>query len=180
VMVMETIERTDVESQESKKTAHRGRWPIVLIVLLALAVVGLVAWMAFGMRPNSPNAAPPEVAQLIDDYTAAWNAYDADGLEALVTPSYQIYSGSGVDNVDLDLEGVQSSLFPQIEPWVWHVTYDGPYYAVAGDATGSWIVSLEGSVITRNGIDHNQMSILRVVTSPEGKLLVSKHLFLGG
>jgi len=31
-----------------------------VIVVLALAVAGLVAWMALAMRPNSANAAPPE------------------------------------------------------------------------------------------------------------------------
>ncbi len=180
VMVMETIERTDVESQESKKTAHRGRWPIVLIVLLALAVVGLVAWMAFGMRPNSPNAAPPEITQLIDDYTAAWNAYDGEALEALVSPYYEVSSGPGMNDLDLDLEGVQSSLYPEIESWGWHITHEGPYYAVAGDEPGSWLVSLEGSVVTRDETDHNQMSVLKVIASPEGKLLVRKHLFVGG
>jgi hypothetical protein len=47
--------------------------------------------MIFAMRPNSPNAAPAEIQQLMADYTAAWNAQDPDALEALVTDSYHIY-----------------------------------------------------------------------------------------
>ena len=51
--------------------------PTVLIVVLAVALVGLIAWMVFMMRPNSPTAASPEIVQLMEDYNAAWNAHDA-------------------------------------------------------------------------------------------------------
>jgi len=176
VMVMKTIERTDVESQEPEESAHRSRWPIVLIVVLAAAVVGLVAWMTLAMRPNSPNAAPPEIARLMEDYNAAWNAYDADALEELVTSTYVVRS----EVVDQDLDGVRSYLFPLLESWDWHVTTDGPYYAVPGVPEGRWLVSTEGSTITRSGTDRAHTGIITVVTSMDGALLVDSHYFMGG
>ena len=111
VMVMETIEDTDREVGTDKETKKPSRGPTVLIVVLAVALVGLVAWMVFMMRPNSPTAAPPEIVQLMEDYTAAWNAHDADALEALVTDGYRIYSPA-TQGFDHDMESVRSYVFP--------------------------------------------------------------------
>ena len=175
VRVMETIERTDTENQTTEKTEQRSRWPIVVIVVMAIALVGLIAWMTLAMRPNSPTAAPPEIVQLMEDYTAAWNAYDADALEALVTPTYRIHSGT----IDQDMEGLRSYLLPQLEAWDWHATSNGLRYAVVGDSSGMWYVSSEGSVINRSGVDHNQNGVWTVVER-DGVYLVSEHFMMGG
>ena len=58
-MVMETIEDTD--SDTTLQTKQQSRWPTIMVAILAVAVVGLVAWMVFAMRSNSPNAAPAEI-----------------------------------------------------------------------------------------------------------------------
>src|SRR5665811_2006923 len=138
VMVMETIEEADTEDRTTEKTEHRSRWPIVVIVAMAIALVGLIAWMTLMMRPTSPTAAPTEVVELMQEYTAAWNAYDADALEALVVPQYRIHSQGDV--VDYDMEGVRSYLFGYTESVNWHATNEGPYYAVE-TGTGNWLVS---------------------------------------
>jgi flagellar basal body-associated protein FliL len=177
VMVMETIEQIESEDMTTEKTEQRSRWPIVVIVVMAIALVGLIAWMTMAMRPNSPNAAPPEIVQLMEDYSAAWNAYDADALEALVTSGYRIHSQGGV--VDQDLEGVRSSLFMFMEDTNWSVTTDGPFYAVVGDSPGTWYVSSEGAVINRSGTNHNQNSVLTVVEHG-GVYLVSEQFMMGG
>jgi len=174
VRVMETMEQTGTEESTEETTDQKSRWSIVVIVVLALAAVGLVAWMALGMRPNSPNAAPPEIVELMDDYTAAFNAYDADALEALVTPGYRIHS----EMIDQDLEGVRSYLFPQFESWGWHVTGDGPYYAV--DNGGTWYVTNEGSAVTRSGQDHPQLGMWRIAEHADGSLKIADHYFQGG
>ena len=175
VRVMETIERTDTENQATAKTEQRSRWPIVVIVVMAIALVGLIAWMTLAMRPNSPTAASPEIVQLMEDYTAAWNAYDADALEALVTPTYRIHS----ETIDQDMEGLRSYLLPQLEAWDWHATSNGLRYAVAGGSSGTWYVSSEGSVINRSGVDHNQNGVWKVVERG-GVYLVSEHFMMGG
>ncbi len=177
VRVMETIERTDTEDQTSEKTEQRSRWPIVVIILLAIALVGLISWMTLAMRPNSPTAAPPEIVQLMEDYEAAWNAYDADALEALVTPEYRIHSQGDV--IDYDVEGVSSSLFEFMQGAAWHVTSNGSYYAQES-GSGVWRVSSEGSMVSRGGTDYAQMGVWMIVTSSEGDLLVEDHYFTGG
>jgi len=177
VRVMETIERTDAENQATAKTEQRSRWPIVVIVVMAIALVGLIAWMTLAMRPNSPTAASPEIVELMEDYTAAWNAYDSDALEGLVTDNYRLHS----DFVDYDLAGVQGYFFElgSLAGMAWSVTNDGPYYAVAGDSSGTWYVSSEGVVINRSGTDHPQNGVWKVVER-DGAYLVSEHFYMGG
>jgi hypothetical protein len=94
----------------------------------------------------------------------------------LVTPQYVVKS----EMVDQDLEGLRSYLFPQLESWEWHVTSDGPYYAIQGVPVGTWLVSTEGSTITRGDIDRAHTGIFTVVTSTDGTLLVDSHDFMGG
>jgi hypothetical protein len=176
-MVMETIDDTDREVGTDKETKKPSRGPTVLIVVLAVALVGLIAWMVFMMRPNSPTAASPEIVQLMEDYTAAWNAQDADALEALVTDGYRIYSPAS-QSFDHDMESVRSYLFPLLDGMDWQVSNNGNYYAV--NTSGyTWAVTGEGSTITRNGTDHEQNAMWTVV-APDGKYLVSEHYMVGG
>jgi hypothetical protein len=177
VMVVETIEDTDSDVGTTKETTKPNRWPMIVTAVLAVAVVGLIAWMVFAMRPNSPNAAPPEIVQLIEEYNAAWNAHDADALEALVTDGYRLY-GPANSAFDHDIESIRSYLMPQLEDWDWQVTAPGPMYAV--NTSGyTWAVSGEGSTITRSGIDHEQNGLWTIV-GPDGEFLVSEHYMVGG
>ena len=178
VRVMETIETTDAKDQTTEETEQRSRWPIIVIVLMAIALVGLIAWMTLAMRPNSPTAAPPEIVELMQDYSEAWNAYDADALEAVVTPSYRIH-GPESGGFDHGIESIRSYLIPQLDEWDWHLTSDGPFYAVVGDSPGTWYVSSEGAVINRNGRDHNQNAVWMIVER-DGAFLVSEHFMMGG
>jgi hypothetical protein len=177
VMVMETIEDTDRDTGTTKETTKPNRWPTVLVVVLAVALVGLIAWMIFAMRPNSPNAAPPEIAQLMEDYTAAWSAYDADALEGLVTDGYRIYDPSTSD-FDHDIESLRTYLMPLFDGWDWQVSSPEVFYAAS--ATGNtWYVSGEGSTITRGGAEHAHNGLWTVVET-NGGFLVSAHYIVGG
>ena len=175
VMVMETIEQAD--SDTTLQTKQQSRWPTIMAAILAVAVVGLVAWMVFAMRFNSPNAAPAEIQQLMEDYNAAFNAYDADALEALVADNYRIY-GPEAGSVDLDMEGVRNNLMPELAGWDWQITSPDPVYAVS-DGGILWYVSTEGATITRSGLVRTQNGVLTVVDS-NGGFLVSEHFMMGG
>lgn len=178
VMVMETIEDTDREVGTGKETKKPSHQSTVLIVVLAVALVGLVAWMVFMMRPNSPTAAPPEIVQLMEDYTAAWNAHDADALEALVTDGYRIYSPAA-QSFDHDMESIRSYLFPTLDGMDWQVSNNGNYYAV--NTSGyTWAVTSEGATITRGGVEYEQNGAWTVFAPPAGTYLVSEHYMVGG
>ena len=177
VRVMETMEGTSVNTTTEPRAP--SRWPIVLIVVLAIAVVGLVAWMTLAMRPNSPNAAPPEVVELMEGYNAAFNAHDMDALEEFVTSGYRIHSPM----IDYDIDGLRTEMMPQFDAWDWKLTGGEPYYAVAanGDVenASTLYVTSEGSAISRSGPDHGQQGIFTVVRM-DGGYLVAEHYFMGG
>ncbi|MEN8235338.1 MAG: nuclear transport factor 2 family protein [Actinomycetota bacterium] len=175
VKVMETIESTE---ERAEMTEHRSRWPMIVIALLAVALVAALLWMTLAMRPNSPNAAPPEIVELMEEYNAAWNAYDVDALEALVTSGYRIHAPGG--SFDHDIESVRWYLMPLLEGWEWQTTIGGSFYAVAqAPDSGTWYVSSEGSVVNRSGTDYPQNGVWRVVVA-DGGYLVAEHFFMGG
>ena len=177
VMVMETIEDTDRDVGTTKETTKPSRWPTIVMAVLAVAVVGLVAWMIFAMRPNSPNAAPPEITQLMEDYVAAWNAHDADAIEGLVTSGYRIY-GSSSSGFDHDTESLRTELMPLFASWDWQAS--GPEVFYAAGATGNtWYVSGEGSTVTRGGREYAHNGLWTVV-GIGGEFLVSEHYIVGG
>ncbi len=168
VRVMETIERTDTEDRTTEKTGQPTRWPIIVIVIMAIALVGLIAWMTLAMRPNSPTAAPPEVQQLMEDYSAAFNAYDADAIEAVVTDGFEMHGNlaSGSLSWANDMESLRSTFLPMLEGWEWNNPYDGPYYAVGSEST--MFISSEGGRMTATSGDYpdgdkDSVSLFRIV-----------------
>ena len=177
VRVMQTIDDTSANTTTEPRAP--SRWPIVLIVLLAIAVVGLIAWMTLSMRPNSPTAAPAEIVELMEGYTAAFNAHDADALEEFVTSGYRIRS----TDFEYDVDGLRQSLMAQFDAWGWKVADDGPYYAIASrpddELATTLYVTSEGGVVTRESGDHGQQGIFRVVRV-NGEYLVAEHYFMGG
>jgi hypothetical protein len=59
-------------------------WAGALALVLTLAVGVGIGFLVFG-RDTTSTAVDPEVEQFLDDYWAAWNAYDADAIRALAT-----------------------------------------------------------------------------------------------
>lgn len=178
VELMETMEEAQIEDSTTQQLAQRNRWLIGGVVVLTVALMALGAWVLFGTRANSPTAAPAEVAQLMDDYVAAWNNYDVDALEALVTPGYRLYSSDGT--FDHDVTSLREYLIPFISERNWVNTYEGPWYAVGGDG-GVWAVSDEGAVITGDVYldgEGMQNGVMRVVEFGDS-LLVDEHVFIG-
>jgi membrane protein implicated in regulation of membrane protease activity len=173
VTVMDTIERTDERADAAQ---HRSRWPVILSVVLAVALVATLLWMALAMRPNSPNAASPEIVDLMDEYTAAWNAHDVEALAPLVTIDYRIHSR--VPGFDYGLDELEGSLMPQLADWSWHTTSPEAYYAVE-TAAGRWAVSSEGSVISRAGDEYSTNGLWLLFKSEDG-FKVAEHYFFGG
>jgi hypothetical protein len=58
----------------------------VVLALVAAVAVGVgIGFLAAGRDAAASSAADPEVEQLLDDFFAAWNAYDADAIRAMAT-----------------------------------------------------------------------------------------------
>lgn len=79
------------ETQESATAAPPPQsprlpwWAGALALALAIMLGVGIGFLAFGRDSSTSSAVDPEVEQLLDDFWAAWNAYDADAIRALST-----------------------------------------------------------------------------------------------
>lgn len=78
------------EPQESAPAAppHSRRlpwWAGALALVLAVAVGAGIGLLASGRDSATASATDPQVEQFVDDFFAAWNAYDPDAIRAMAT-----------------------------------------------------------------------------------------------
>jgi hypothetical protein len=72
--------------------AHRtNRWLIAGVIVLAVALVALGAWVISDLTASNTTEPPAEVQALLDDYTASWNAYDGDAFLGTVGDGYVFF-----------------------------------------------------------------------------------------
>ena len=64
---------------------RQPRWVWALALALAAAVCVAIGFLATGRDSATSSAADPQVEQLLDDFFAGWNAYDADAIRAIAT-----------------------------------------------------------------------------------------------
>jgi hypothetical protein len=174
IVMTDTIEREDlIEEMTADKRDRRQR---LTIVALTIALVASLAWITFGTRAPSPDAAPAEIVELMEDYTAAWNAYDADALEALVTNGYRIRSTA----FDYSLEDVGEYLIPYLGELEWQATLSKSLYATREEGSRRWLVSAEPGVIESDGYQDgiaSTVDVWVVVEQADGTFLVRDHFF---
>lgn len=174
IVMTDTIERDDlIEEMTSDKRDRRQR---LTIVALTVALVASLAWITFGTRAPSPDTAPPEIVELMDEYTAAWNAYDADALEAVVTNGYRVRSTA----FDYSLQDVREYLIPYISEAEWKASISESLYARNEEGSRRWVVSAEPSAIESTIYEDgtaNAASVWIVIEQSDGRFLVRDHFF---
>jgi hypothetical protein len=87
---MTNIQGLRPEPQESAPAAaSEGRrlpwWAGALALVLAVAVGVGIGFLTSGRDSATSTAADAQVEQFVDDFFAAWNAYDADAIRAIAT-----------------------------------------------------------------------------------------------
>ena len=63
--------------------------------ILAVALVGLAAWVISDLAAGSDTAISSEVETLVNEYLAAWNSYNEEALLAVVTRYYVLRMTGG-------------------------------------------------------------------------------------
>lgn len=161
-----TIETTPTEQL---KTAERNnRWLVAAVVVLAVALVALGAWVLYDMASEPETAASDEITAVLDDYNAAWNEGDDDAFRELTSEGYTFTSGDTTANRDVQAVSiVASSTFDVRRVGDLVVMGDGPeYFVVAAEE------------IAYGGGDFVGVSAYRVVETEEG-LKVAEHTWVG-
>ncbi|MGD2148465.1 MAG: hypothetical protein PVH41_17355 [Anaerolineae bacterium] len=82
-------ERVDTARLMRTRSGHYCR--VVLVMVLTLTLTALEACGPKASTAVPETAVTAEIDQLLDDYIAAWNAYDADALRPLLADGFMWY-----------------------------------------------------------------------------------------
>lgn len=149
-----TLERTD----------QRPRGLTIAVVLLAVIAVGLGGWLAFELQGTDETALTADVQAVLDDYTAAFNAYDGDALLALVTSDYGFYDNDGQSRRSAEETAAwMSDVLPGYE---FTVEAIGSHQMV-GDETSVMVTGAEQYTSTSQGTIMG-ISVFRLVKEGDG------------
>lgn len=170
-MATRTDEPVAVTDGEVQRLQSRLRAMTVAVVVLAVALIGLGAWVIYDLAAKSDTAATGEVETLLEDYTTAWNDYDGEAFLGLVTDDYTFeYSG------DVRSASEEAAEIDGLGAFDWSVERigdpimigDGPTYLVASADRVSTI-----------GRDADGISLYTIVEDGD-TLRISHHLFMDG
>ncbi|MEA1903000.1 MAG: hypothetical protein U9N56_05675 [Actinomycetota bacterium] len=153
---------------------RQGRILRPVVVILAILVLGLGAWVIYDFGQESALVPTSEIRELVDDYTAAWNEYDGEAFLATTRAGYTFTSNiTGTFDRDEQLQFIENTLPAsawQVEMMEAPVMVgDTPWYYV------SFPVQIEGTLRgSRQGV-----SVLAIYETLDGELLVMNHVYAG-
>lgn len=165
-----TTTGTEVEQTRSGHPHGGNRTLKAIVIFLAVALVGLGAWVIID-RSSTPATAPSDdIAQLWDDYIDAWSNYDGDAFLELTTDDYTFVSEMGTAGA-----ASQAAFINGSGRYDWQVTPVGDP-AMAGD--GPWFVSQVHLIEDNRSGPVEGISVLTIVDDG-GVLRVANHTFYG-
>jgi len=162
----ETVTEPRLETLESRNRGLR-----TTIAVLGIIVAAMGGWILFDYLGEADTAASADIAQLVDDYSTAWNAYDADAFLGLTTLGYRFESAGGMELNQADQAAQIESYLPRFS---WSVeklgepimTGSDPYYV-------SWPI-----LVTNNIREFEGISVLTIVSEGD-EFLVTRHKVIG-
>lgn len=130
---MQTIEREEptVEDSQLFHLKKRNRLFVWLSGFLALAVIGLGAWLAMELTGSDGASLPSEVEAALDDYIAAWDTSDGVAFMAATTPDYTFRSNGATfsQSQQAGAVGLADNMGFSVEQGDERIVIgDGPYY----------------------------------------------------
>ncbi len=95
----------DTPPAERLETARRNnRWLVAAVIVLALLLAALGAWVLYDLASEPETAATEEVQAVLDDYMAAYVDGDVEAFKALTTDNYR-FESTGNYAVDRNYQG---------------------------------------------------------------------------
>jgi Tfp pilus assembly protein PilV len=162
----------DVGSLESTQRKNRGL--TIAVAVLTVITLGLAGWLAYLLVVPEENAVSSDVAQVLEDYTDAWNNYDGAAFMGLVTADYKFYEAAGQPAEDA--EGTAAMISNDLEGFDWAVEQQGAAQMI-GDEYTVHVSSLDVTS-TNVGPDNEGVSVLTLVNQ-DGVWKVKQHIFDG-
>ena len=159
-----------VTGDQSGRLMGRLRAMTITVVVLAVAVLGLGAWLIYDTVTGSDTAVSGEIETLLDDYVAAWNDYDSEAFLALVTDDYTFDGASGPTTAEQTAVAISNNEFTDVnveevgDPIMFG---DGPNYFVA-----------RANRITSSQTNMDGISLFTIVQQGDVYKIFS-HVFVG-
>lgn len=156
----------------SVRDSTTGTNPLVIwLVVLGVVAVGLGGWVVYDLffAAGAPNG---ELAQLVEDYEAAWEDADPTAFEAIVTDDYVFETSAGSSGVASMRGSIAVDVGFEAESFSEAWSGEGPTYYVARSQT----VSSEDAFPGPDGVDG--VSVLTIVGDGDG-YLVARHVWFG-
>jgi hypothetical protein len=170
---------TTFETQEvdhKLEDAHRAnRWLIAAVVVLSVALIALGAWVISDLTAASENAVPDDIAEMLDDYTAAWNAGDGEAFTSYIRETDYEHTANGVS---ITAEVAAGNIESYWGPDGIHVEQIGES-VVLGDGITRYVVQPNRVVTVANPDGFVGFSVFTVTDWSDNGWVVIDHTFIG-
>ena len=161
---------------QSLQARSRIRFLSVTVVVLAVALIGLGAWVFFDQTEESETAVTEEIQAVIDTYLAAWNSYDGEAFIELVTSDYALDMTSRPTSMILQAQET-SELINGLAARDWKEAVIGEP-SMTGD--GPWFVSVvEHFTAPDYGPQGADGVSTFTIVDDDGTLKVARHTYVG-
>jgi len=157
--------------------AHRtNRWLIATVVVLAIALVALGAWVISDLTTSNTAEPPAEVEALLADYNASWNAYDGDAFLGTVGDGYRFFDGSpGTQNAESTAATVERGALGGFT-----TEAAGDYVFVVNRDGDTYVASVPNVIGTENAPESaDGISVFRIHNFPDVGWKVIYHAYIG-
>lgn len=155
--------------------AHRtNRWLIAAVVVLAIALISLGAWVVNDLTATSETEVSAEIATMLDGYTGTWNDYDGDAFLGYIREVDYVHSSFDRTFNASETVGIISSF----ETFGTHVEVIGEYMYV-GDGTTRYVAQANRATTTANPEGNLGFSIFTVTEEGDSGWLVTRHAWIG-
>lgn len=169
-----TTDRDISDSRPIDGLQRRVRGLTATVIALAVALVGLGAWTIYGMTATPQNAITPEIQAALDGYFSAWNTYDGDAFQNMITDTFE-YGFFG-DEPWGDIVGMVT----EAGAIDWQVKLVGEPIMIGADP---WMVAATINVVSsiphHNPPDGINMAAVFFLVDDGGTLKVTQH-WVGG
>lgn len=170
---------TTFETQEvdhKLEDAHRAnRWLIAAVVVLSVALIALGAWVISDLTAASENAVPDDIAEMLDDYTAAWNAGDGEAFTSYIREVDYEHTANGMS---ITAEVAAGNIESNWGPDGIHVEQIGEP-ALLGDGSTKYVVQPNRVFTPANTDGTVGFSILKITDWRDNGWVVIDHTFIG-
>ena len=170
-----TSQPEQADADQSEREGSRNRF-LTITVGLAVALIGLGAWVVYDLTTAPDTAVTGEIQTLLDDYLGAWNNYDEEAFQEQITSSYVLHMVGGPVTITRQAEEASEMLRP-LEADGWREEVIGEPI-MTGD--GPWYVSVvEHFTSTGYGPDGADGVSTFTIVEDGGTLKVARHSYVG-